>query len=333
MLRRFPFKHHLCRKQQPLLIFSQRFFSADIAPPASTNYYVILGIKQTATQEEIKNAYRSLAKKYHPDVNTTGQTHEPDAERFRQIAEAYAVLSVQESRNSYDLTYKRTPDAIFSANRDESLEKGRAKRDRTGHVKRDPPKRGSYAEFRMRELEEMRKKYNANHLGIYDGGLPQPRGYARGKAICPPGYFHLPHNHQIEEPKHQDSTLVGGLEAMQFKHYMKTDQPEIERTIPWYPLKFDPDYRSIRDRAFYLAILGSFAALTYVKAKAEVERRRLHRLDRMSNIEKMPAHHFVNRGGVLIKKEVEGFEKYHQNLDSLMSWYKRAFPQGFETAD
>ena len=241
------------------------------------------------------------------------------------------MLSVQESRNSYDLMYKRTPDAIFSTNRDESLEKGRAKRDKTGHASRDSPKRGSYAEFRMRELEEMRKKFNANHLGIYDGGLPQERGYARGKSVCPPGYFHSPDIHTTQEPRHQDSTLVGGLEAMQFKQYMKSDKPEFERTIPWYPMKFDPDYRAIRDRAFYLAILGSFVALTYIKSKVEVERRRQHRIDRMANIENMPAHHFVNRGGVLIKKEVEGFEKYHKNLDSLMSWYKRAFPQGFAT--
>lgn len=45
-----------------------------------------------------------MAKKYHPDVNTTGVvTHEPDGEKFKQVAEAYAVLSHEESKVAYDL--------------------------------------------------------------------------------------------------------------------------------------------------------------------------------------------------------------------------------------
>jgi len=44
------------------------------------------------------------------------------------------------------------------------------------------------------------------------------------------------------------------------------------------------------------------------------------------NIETAPAHHFVNRGGVLMKKEFVGFEKYYQNEEALMNWYKKAYP-------
>lgn len=40
----------------------------------------------------------------------------------------------------------------------------------------------------------------------------------------------------------------------------------------------------------------------------------------------MPAHHFTNYGGVLIKKDFIGFEKYHKNNDELIAWYRRAFP-------
>jgi len=52
------------------------------------DYYKIMGVKRDAPQDEIKRAYRRLARKYHPDVS-----NEPDAEtRFKEVGEAYEVL-------------------------------------------------------------------------------------------------------------------------------------------------------------------------------------------------------------------------------------------------
>jgi curved DNA-binding protein len=63
------------------------------------DYYEVLGIARTASADEIKKAYRKLARKYHPDVNPGDKTVE---EKFKEINEAYQVLSDQEKRNRYD---------------------------------------------------------------------------------------------------------------------------------------------------------------------------------------------------------------------------------------
>jgi molecular chaperone DnaJ len=66
---------------------------------AERTYYDILGVKKNASEEEIKKAYRKLARKYHPDVNPDDKAAEA---KFKEISEAHGVLADKEKRDQYD---------------------------------------------------------------------------------------------------------------------------------------------------------------------------------------------------------------------------------------
>lgn len=74
------------------------------------NYYDVLGVSKTASQEEIKKSYKALSKKYHPDINK-----DPGAEeKFKEINEAYQVLSDPEKKKMYDQFGTIDPNEAFS---------------------------------------------------------------------------------------------------------------------------------------------------------------------------------------------------------------------------
>ncbi len=62
------------------------------------DYYEILGIQKNASADEIKSAFRRLARQYHPDVSKEAEAEE----KFKEINEAYGILSDQQKRSQYD---------------------------------------------------------------------------------------------------------------------------------------------------------------------------------------------------------------------------------------
>ena len=68
-------------------------------PENKRDYYEVLGVNKTANDDELKKAYRKLAKKYHPDLNPDSKEAEA---KFKEINEAYEMLSDKEKRSRYD---------------------------------------------------------------------------------------------------------------------------------------------------------------------------------------------------------------------------------------
>lgn len=76
---------------------------------AEKNYYDILGVPKTASQDEIKSAFRKKAKMYHPDVNKSADA----PEKFKEVNEAYEVLSDPQKKSNYDQFGTADPRANF----------------------------------------------------------------------------------------------------------------------------------------------------------------------------------------------------------------------------
>src|SRR5580700_8563678 len=70
-----------------------------MATTTKQDYYELLGVPRKATVKEVRAAYRKLARKYHPDLNPGDKSAE---EKFKQIQEAYEVISDSKKRQMYD---------------------------------------------------------------------------------------------------------------------------------------------------------------------------------------------------------------------------------------
>ena len=101
------------------------------------NHYLLLGLQPDADAGQIKTAYRSMAKRFHPDTN---QGSEAAAELFRQLNEAYRVLTDRELRTAYDAK-------LFAAEQAAQLRKRTQQKGRQATAQREKPTRDPQEKF------------------------------------------------------------------------------------------------------------------------------------------------------------------------------------------
>lgn len=118
------------------------------------DHYKTLGINSSATYEEVRRAYRVLARRYHPDVNP-GKASE---EKFKAISSAYQVLSDDKRRADYDAVYERIQIAAFAEKFRTKLRKGAPKKSSTGTAaQREKPAGGSFLKSSFKWYKEAKK--------------------------------------------------------------------------------------------------------------------------------------------------------------------------------
>jgi molecular chaperone DnaJ len=134
---------------------------------AERDYYQTLGISRSATHEDIRKAYRKLARKYHPDINPGNKEAE---NKFKDISVAYDVLSDAQKRKLYDEFGEAGLAAGFDAEKARSYRQWQTQSARTG---------GAHYEFNMDDLGDL-----FGGLGnIFGGGRRTRSGPSRGQDI------------------------------------------------------------------------------------------------------------------------------------------------------
>lgn len=144
------------------------------------DYYKIMGVKQDATQDDIKKAYRKLARQYHPD-KYTGENKKESEEKFKDVGEAYEVLKDPEKRAKYDQLLR----GGYQAGQDFNVPPGWEFRNAGGRGARvSPEDMGAFSDF----FESL---FGGGDFGGF-GGFRQARGtgrrayQARGEDVISP---------------------------------------------------------------------------------------------------------------------------------------------------
>lgn len=135
--------------------------------------------------------------------------------------------------------------------------------------------------------------------------------------------------HNFYDNYHADAKLVTSEDSLKFKNFMNSDKVDYNMTKPARPMYYDREFLFMKDRSFWLRLLLLTSFAFYMMTKVYVERDRWVRWNRVENLEDMPAHHFNNRGGILVMKQFVGFEKIHKNRADIDDWYKKAYPSLF----
>lgn len=131
-------------------------------------------------------------------------------------------------------------------------------------------------------------------------GRDRLRRSNKGEALADPGIFHDPATANEIDNYQPEARFVTSEDAVKFKAWMRTDQGEFELSRPYYKTYYDYNFEFMQDRHFYLMFLLGFGGVLLFFRKWEMENARWHKHVRRTQIKDLPAHHFTNRGGVLL---------------------------------
>ncbi|KAM3131509.1 DnaJ subfamily B member 9 [Paramecium bursaria] len=218
------------------------------------NYYNILGVSQTASFEEIKQAYIKKAKELHPQVNSSVASFDiPLSNAFQDVAEAYAVLSQQKSRNTYDILRKELPELLYSENRQQQVRNDDGTYDQPGQ------QASEYAQKKMDYLKKEREIFNVDDFGHYKGGLPQKdKGYLRGGALGYVGELHYPEiHHQMRNP-FQTEQFLNSDDAEEFNTWASVERNGKEWSYLHQTATVDFDFFKFEQTRSYWRLVRNF---------------------------------------------------------------------------
>lgn len=220
-------------------------FSTNI-PKFKKDYYAILGVNKNSSIDEIKKAYRALAKKYHPDVNVNTQNNKEIAinlHKFRDIAEAYGVLGNSYTKHRYDLTLEADPSLVFNSNKLKQQQEANKVRDKSGNNFINPITQSNYAEHKKSIMDEIRKQNNVDKFGNFKGGIPKRNsGSTRGNSLGPSG---SPFDEYEFNERNADSPLIKDNvteDALNHKYFNNEKKMQNQRFRPYFNIeKKNPD--------------------------------------------------------------------------------------------
>ncbi len=310
----------------PLLIKS---FSTSLKP--KKDYYAILGVSKSSNIDDIKKAYRTLAKLYHPDV-TTSNSKIPDVkshEKFREIAEAYAVLSNIHSKVKYDETYETKPESVYNSTKMKNMDEARKERDESGNIKPENYDKGSYADFRLEKLKEWRKEFNFDNLGNFKGGVPRPyKGYARGNSHKSPL---TPYEGYLHNDDYADSPNIKGVQSfdrIQHQAFQNIKREENLRFKPYFNIQeveMDHQYEQTSENRFLMVfpLTILFVYLSYLglnRLKKDKERINLNNF-----VENLNVDQYQMLGPIMILAEEFKFNKKYLERREYHTWLDNDF--------
>ena len=308
------------------LYFNTKHFTSKLLKPQK-DYYAVLGLTKSATKEEIKKAYRKLAKLYHPDVSSSKTSNPKSLEKFREIAEAYAVLSSLKSRVQYDSSYESKPDSVYNSHKMKNMDEASKERDETGNQKVEDYEKGSYGDMKIDQLKKWRKEFNFDSLGNYKGGVPrQYKGHARQRAHYSPL---APYNPYLHNETYADSPAIKPVQTfdvIQHKTFNNIKREQNLRFKPYFNIQeveMDYQYNQTSENRLLMITPISILFIYLIYLGYDKLSKYRERIRRDEVIKNLSSHQYQMIGPIMVEAEefkfnrkFLGMKEYHEWLDN-----------------